>query len=598
MRVVGIDFGTSNVRISTWDSDQDLPPEPKLIGYQPAITISQVGDPDTTTMPAVIALRREQNGEVTVIVGEEADVLNDVLNQTYVIRNIKRLALSSDAYVNWHIDVLNSQMPEPKWPPLRWDPQGRCVQVWGKEFNVWDLIRLILEEAIQRASIAGEFEWRAGCPVHADLEYREGLARALSQALGRDEPNRVNWIVEEPILFLTLAHRLGEMESGGPLKGSFLVYDLGGGSFDCALVEIDEDSGQMLVYGADGHPLLGGSDVDEMLAKELDYKGRPDLMRGAKERVSSSNPAVDLPDGTIVSLEDVERTLLKGRFASKSSSTMRDAYLTAKVLWKRGEGEDDPPVGKVLSKNRQTGALRLVQQLTWKDMAEDVDKIILFGGPTRAPHFHEYLSDLFGPDRVVSAADLLPKLTGTPDLELVGISLGACYSYEGAHPPMYVNRLPARVTLEDRLTGDKVEYKPFQNFTSTFKPFDDYVSMPLSLQNALLWSKRYPETYELTITSPNEVVLEQRFVDALLDSRLIGHSLSLVIDRLGRVGVKQGSDKVKPKWITVLDSTPWQTEIQREALQRLFEQVRRYTRENQQQGMSNVNRLPWDYPTP
>ena len=81
-------------------------------------------------------------------------------------------------------------------------------------------------------------------------------------------------------------------------------------------------------------------------------------------------------------------------------------------------------------------------------------------------------------------------------------------------------------------------------------------------------------------------------------SRLIGHSLSLVIDRLGRVGVKQGSDKVKPKWITVLDSTPWQTEIQREALQRLFEQARRYTRENQQQGMSNVNRLPWDYPRP
>ena len=78
MRVVGIDFGTSNVRISTWDSDQDLLPEPKLIGHQPATTISQVGDPDTTTMPAVVALRREQDGEVTVIVGEEADVLNDV----------------------------------------------------------------------------------------------------------------------------------------------------------------------------------------------------------------------------------------------------------------------------------------------------------------------------------------------------------------------------------------------------------------------------------------------------------------------------------------------------------------------------------------
>ena len=598
MRVVGIDFGTSNVRISTWDSDQDLPPEPKMIGYQPATTMSQVGAPDTTTMPAVVALQREQSGEVTVIVGEEADVLNDVPNQTHVIRNIKRLALSSDDYVKWHLDVLNSQLPEPKWPPSWWDPQGRCVQVWGHEFNVWDLIRYILEEAIQRAGITSEFEWRAGCPVHADFEYREGLARVLSQAFRREEPNRVNWIVEEPILFLILAHRLGEMESGGPLSGSFLVYDLGGGSFDCALVEMDEDSGQMLVYGADGHPLLGGSDVDEMLKRELDYKGRPDLMRGAKERVSPSNPSVDLPDGTIVSLEDVERTLLKGRFASKSSSTMRDAYLAAKVLWKRGEGEDDLPVGEVLSMNRQTGAIRLVWQLTWRDMADDVDKIILFGGPTRAPHFHEYLSNLFGADKVMSAADLLPRLTGTPDLELVGISLGACYSYEGAYRPMYVNRLPARVTLEDHLTGDRVEYKPFQNFTSKFKLFDDYVSVPLSLQNALLRSRRYPETYELTITSPDEVVLEQRFVDALLDPRLIGHTLSLVIDRLGRVGVKQGSDKVTPKWITVLEGTPWQTEIQREALQRLFEQARRYAREKQQQGTSNVNRLPWDYPTP
>ena len=32
MQVVGVDFGTTNVRISTWDSEQAQPPEPKLIG--------------------------------------------------------------------------------------------------------------------------------------------------------------------------------------------------------------------------------------------------------------------------------------------------------------------------------------------------------------------------------------------------------------------------------------------------------------------------------------------------------------------------------------------------------------------------------------
>ena len=83
MQVIGVDFGTTNVRIATWDSEQDLPPEPKLIGAGA-----------TTVMPAVVALRREAGGKVSIIAGEEAASGTGGPDDTVVIPNIKRLALS------------------------------------------------------------------------------------------------------------------------------------------------------------------------------------------------------------------------------------------------------------------------------------------------------------------------------------------------------------------------------------------------------------------------------------------------------------------------------------------------------------------------
>lgn len=575
MQVVGVDFGTTNVRISTWDSEQDLPPQPSFIGAQ-----------NTTTMPAVVALRRETDGEISVVVGEEADALQDEDNRTLVIRNIKRIALSTDAYVAWHLGVRNSQEEIPQWPPTWWSPQNGCVQAWGHEFPVWQLIRGILAEGFRRARLEGEFEWRAGCPVHADLSYREGLAQALSDVTGK---GNVDWVSEEPILFLTLARRLGDLG-----HGSYLVFDFGGGSFDCALVEVDED--QMLVYGADGHPLLGGSDLDEWLTKKKGYRGQPDLLRKAKEQLTDVNPSVSLGQ-VVLTLNDVEEALEARGFTRKSLSTAHDAYIGAKTLWKRGHGEDDPPIGEIISRNI-TGAVRCVWQLTRNHMAEDVDKIILFGGPTRLPSFRKNLSNWFGSDKVITAAELLPALAGTPDLELVGISMGACYSYTDSYSPLYLNRLPAHVTLEDLESGDKAEYVPFQNFAADFRPFAVFVSSPVTRRSAIMRSGLFPKTYQLSITYPNGLVLSQEYIDEKIDARLIGHTLRLIIDRYGRVGIEQQSVKTGPRRTVIVGSTPWQTTGQAQALHRLFEHERRDDKERTRKGLSNINRSPWNHPTP
>ena len=581
MQVVGVDFGTTNVRISTWDSTQDLPPEPKMIGAQ-----------GTTTMPAVIALRRQPGGEVISIVGEDADILQDDPNDTLVIRNIKRNALSNDAYVDWHLEIRNSHEQTAQWPPVWWSPQKRCVQAWGHEFPVWDLIGMILVEAFHRADIKGEFVWRAGCPVHANFEYRDRLAQTLGQSTGK---GNATWIVDEPILLLTLARRLGNIG-----QGSYLVYDLGGGSFDSALVEVKET--EMLVYGADGHPLLGGADIDDDLIDKLAYLGQANLMRDAKERLTPSNPTETLSDGTIVTWGDVENTLQDRGFARKSFSTMRDAYVGAKVLWKRSGGEDDPPIGEILGRDDVTGAVRSVWQLMWDDLTQDVDGIIVFGGPTRSPYFYQQLSDRFGEKKIITTEELLPTLFGTPDLELVGVSMGACYSYEGAYSPLYLSRLPARITLEDLQTGSQVEYEPFQHFQyahvegepirriiRTARQFEPYFS------NRLVQDKSDPHRYELTVTDPSGVVIEQHLIDGYVKPgeeereqhpdrrpRLPATSLRLVIDRFGRVGVEKHSSGPRLPWTeisVVIEAPPWQIGLQREAaeMERVIKTIREST---------------------
>ena len=454
MQVVGVDFGTTNVRIATWDSSQqDQLPEPHLIGQG-----------DASTMPAVIAFQREPGGAVSTIVGEDADRLDDGPN-TLVVRNIKRWALAGDPFVRGHLESRGA--PWPTW----WDPERRTVSVWGERYPVKEIIRKILAEAFQRANLSGEYEWRAGCPVHAGLDYRSDLAEVLS---GFGGVNSVASVIEEPVLFLVLAHTLDKLP-----PGSHLVYDVGGGSFDCALAEVESD-GRMIVYASHGNPLLGGVTIDESLTTTLNYEGPSNLLRIAKEKVTPSNPIQRVNQNTSVSLDDIKRALIEERFVAWTVVAMREAYITAKVIWKRLVG--DSPIGGI-------------PQCRLGDLPEafgkDIDTIILTGGPTKATHFRDRLEEQFGVGGVKAASDLVPDVL---DPELTGLSMGACYVSAEHHNPLYVSRLPVRVTLTHTKTGDQVAYEPYRHFADDFNPAKPYVSPRLPPQAGA------DAEYKLTVT--------------------------------------------------------------------------------------------------
>jgi molecular chaperone DnaK len=71
-------------------------------------------------------------------------------------------------------------------------------------------------------------------------------------------------LLQEPIA-ASLAFANKEGRSG--MKGQWLVYDLGGGTFDVALVKIEDD--EMKVVDHEGDNFLGGLDLDQLMITQL-----------------------------------------------------------------------------------------------------------------------------------------------------------------------------------------------------------------------------------------------------------------------------------------------------------------------------------------
>lgn len=526
MQVVGVDFGTSNMRIAQWDSESGLTPRPLNIGLG-----------EGSTMPAVVAFQRQADGAVATLVGEDADGLDDGPD-TVVVRNIKRWALAGDGYVQWHLE--SRKTPIPSW----WNPQTRCVEVWGEEFPVREVMRLILAEAFQRAKdvgLSGQFEWRAGCPVHAGLEYRSDLAQILAEF---GEGDQVSAVIDEPVLFLTLANRLNALD-----PGSYLVYDLGGGSFDCTLAEVETD-GKMTVYASCGEPLRGGATIDELLAEHLGYDGPPSLLRIAKEQLTPTGDGQPVSNDITLSWSDLQAVLRKAMFLDHTLVPMREAYISAKVIWKRDEQES--PIASTVP------GLRLENMPA--AFAKDLDAILLFGGPSKSPFFSDGLAEKFGRAKVVATENLVPS--EIPDPELTGISIGACYSAVENHTPLYIRRLPARVTLREPTTGAAVEYEPYQHFARNFNPVRPFRSDPLPPPS------NAGARYELVVADPDGKALQSKPV-AVNGPAATGPRL--VIDTLGQIWVDYaGARQVE------IDDTPWQTDQQRAILQAIIDRQRKF----------------------
>ena len=182
-------------------------------------------------------------------------------------------------------------------PSTRLDLAGCSMPVMELATELLSAFRRQLRQASTLSLDRGEpIEAMIGVPANANSNQRfltaEAFRAAGFQVLGMlNEPSAAS---------VEFGHR-ERAQRKGQMRRSLLVYDLGGGTFDASLVEMEEDT--HTVVASAGLSDLGGDDFDEILAKlALETAGRADereslsdaesfrLLEECRERKESLNP--------------------------------------------------------------------------------------------------------------------------------------------------------------------------------------------------------------------------------------------------------------------------------------------------------------------
>jgi molecular chaperone DnaK len=196
---------------------------------------------------------------------------------------------------------------------------------------------------------------------------------------------------EAPLLQEPIAAAIGYGAREGSSDQRWLVFDLGGGTFDVAVVSTRE--GRLNVLEHRGNNILGGKDIDRSIveqillpALEATYDLRPSRPSGTRSallsrlRIKAEEAKIDLSTDSqvIVSLFDL------GKDDSGEPIEMEVPFARAQLA-----GLMEPLLEKccLLALEALDGA-RL--------SGPDLDRILLVGGPTQSPLLRELLSARLG----------------------------------------------------------------------------------------------------------------------------------------------------------------------------------------------------------
>lgn len=237
----------------------------------------------------------------------------------------------------------------------------------GKEYTPQEISAFILKELKQAAETTiGEPISRAVITVPA---YFNELQRQATMEAGEIAGLKVERIINEPTAS-ALAYGLDKEEE---LK--VLVYDLGGGTFDVSIIELNNGVVDVLATAGDNH--LGGDDFDEILASFI-----------AKEFVDEHN--VDLQENHYawarllraaeeakIELSNTPYALISLEYVAKSP---KGTPLHVRREITRREFEE-------LIEDRLRSTLDLIDSaLEDAELeAEQIDRVLLVGGSTRSP---------------------------------------------------------------------------------------------------------------------------------------------------------------------------------------------------------------------
>ena len=201
-------------------------------------------------------------------------------------------------------------------------------------------------------------------------EYFTHPERAATMTAARLAGLDVPRIISEPTA-AALAYGLRP----GPETRKVLVYDLGGGTFDIALVRIGPD--EIRVLCSAGNHELGGRDWDDRLAQLV-----------LREFPADADALEESPDALLVEVERLKRSL-SARQSAEFRLVVDGRSLTCR---QSREAFEEASRDLLEQTGRLTGEVLREAGLDWAD----ISGVLPVGGSTRMPMVRRYLEELSG----------------------------------------------------------------------------------------------------------------------------------------------------------------------------------------------------------
>ena len=362
-KIVGIDLGTTNSLVGVMDAGF-----PVLIADAEGrrLTPSIVHFPGEGQPPLVgVAAKRVRGAKPKQTVSSI---------KRFMGRRGSELS-QEDMIVSYPVAGKGSEPVRVELADRSWSPEEISAEILKK-----------LKADVERS--LGESVTRAVITVPA---YFNDAQRNATKEAGRLAGFDVERIVNEPTA-AALAYGLDRLKE----KSKIAVYDLGGGTFDISILELN--AGVFQVLSTNGNTRLGGDDIDAALTDELARRIAANLQTHV--------------DAALVARLHEEAENAKIRLSSETETAVEIPFAKGdqsfSTVITRAELES---LARPIVQKTKANCLRSLSDAKLKPA--DLDDVILVGGQTRMPMVRALVQEIFG---------RVPNTSANPD---EAVALGA-----------------------------------------------------------------------------------------------------------------------------------------------------------------------------
>lgn len=353
-KVIGIDLGTTNCCVSVLEA-----------GSAQIIPNKEGG----RTTPSVVGFTEKGERLVGQIAKRQA--VTNAANTVYAVKRLIGRKFNSPE-VQRACDASPFEITESGNGDAR-------VRVMSRDYSPSEISAIVLQRLKSCAEdFLGETVDEAIITVPA---YFDDAQRQATKDAGKIAGLNVQRILNEPTA-AALAYGLGRDTSE-----RIVVYDLGGGTFDVSILEIND--GVFEVLATSGDTFLGGEDFDhrivDWIVKEfqqetgIDLRGDRLALQRLKEAAERAKCDLSFAMETNINLPFISADAMGPKHFNKMLSRTRFEEMIKDLV----ERTLDP-----------------CQKALWdaKLKPADIDKVLLVGGQTRTPMIQQRVREMFGKD--------------------------------------------------------------------------------------------------------------------------------------------------------------------------------------------------------